>query len=948
MLVGATLAVLALPGPAAGQVQSYRHNDGGGFLNILPPGQNGFAGALDIGGFLASCPPTGTSNCPDARRPPHSGDQLAPYGDLVYSTPGLKQSDLGRFFKDASFGVRAGDTGRTYSPRSDVTIVRDRSAGVPHIYGRTREGALFGAGYAGTEDRLFVMDVLRNAGRGRLSSFAGGAEGNREMDREQWQIAPYTEADLQRQYDQADELYGEEGRAVQRDVDAYVAGINRYIAEAKADPLNKLPGEYAAILKPEGPDPWKVTDVIATASLIGGIFGKGGGRELDSALLYQRVLDRFGRRRGDGVFGDLRSAEDREAPTTVRGKSFPYQRPPRRVARGSLALPDRGSLRRTPAVAGGSGAGSASRSRGLAGGLLGFPSGASNALLVSGRESRSGRPLAVMGPQTGYFAPQLLSEMDLHGPGLDARGVAFAGVSLYVLLGRGRDYAWSATSASQDIVDTFAVDLCEPGGGRPSLSSNHYVFRGRCLAMETLERRNAWVPTPADQTPPGSETLRTQRTKIGLVTARATVGGTPVAYTSLRSTYFHEADSARAFSEFNDPARIRGPRDYQRAASKINFTFNWFYADPQDIAYFNSGDNPVRARNVSQHFPTRARFEWRGYDPERNISRRTRFSEHPQAVNQGFLTSWNNKPAPGYRAADDNYAYGSVYRSEPLDDRIIKGTRGRRKMTLPQLVDAAQTAGNVDLRADKVLAFALRILGRQRDPELAGAIRELRAWRRSGNLRKDADRDQVYEHSEAIRILDAWWPLWMRAQFEPTLGPQLFRSLEGIRDQDNEPNNHGAHLGSAYNGGWYHYAEKDLRTILSRIPERGRARRRALASGVVAFGSGRRDVRGLGPNAFVPRRARYSRVYCGGSGASNGTLQRCRRLLASSLKAALRVNRAELYEDEVCADYGRPNDQWCFDTIRQRPIGAIQHPLIHWVNRPTFQQALEIESRAPR
>ncbi len=69
------------------------------------------------------------------------------------------------------------------------------------------------------------------------------------------------------------------------DVTNYVAGINRYIQEARVNPT-KMPGEYAAIGKP-GPQDWKVTDVIATASLVGGIFGKGGGNELESALLYQ-------------------------------------------------------------------------------------------------------------------------------------------------------------------------------------------------------------------------------------------------------------------------------------------------------------------------------------------------------------------------------------------------------------------------------------------------------------------------------------------------------------------------------------------------------------------------------------------------------------------------------------------------------------------------------------
>ncbi len=72
-----------------------------------------------------------------------------------------------------------------------------------------------------------------------------------------------------------------------------------------------------------------------------------------------------------------------------------------------------------------------------------------------------------MGPQVAYFAPQILMEQDVHAPGIDARGAAFPGVNLFVQLGRGRDYAWSATSAGQDLIDTFAVPLCDTGGGPP-------------------------------------------------------------------------------------------------------------------------------------------------------------------------------------------------------------------------------------------------------------------------------------------------------------------------------------------------------------------------------------------------------------------------------------------------------------------------------------------------
>ena len=112
----------------------------------------------------------------------------------------------------------------TIHPRDGVTIVRDKQFGVPHVYGKTRGDVMFGTGYVGAQDRLFLMDVLRHTGRAQLSSFAGGAASNREMDRVQWQLAPYTEADLQRQIDLAEQVYGARGKQVHDDLTEYVAG----------------------------------------------------------------------------------------------------------------------------------------------------------------------------------------------------------------------------------------------------------------------------------------------------------------------------------------------------------------------------------------------------------------------------------------------------------------------------------------------------------------------------------------------------------------------------------------------------------------------------------------------------------------------------------------------------------------------------------------------------
>ena len=357
------------------------------------------------------------------------------YARLLSATPGVTQSTLGLLFKDASFGIAPGDQERVYSPRAGLTIARDSSYGVPHVYGTTREAAMFGLGYVAAEDRLFLIDALRHAGRGSLSGFAGGAAGNRAMDEEQWRLAPYTEADLQRQDDQLDDLYGEEGARLQRDAAEYVAGVNQYIREARLD-VTKMPGEYAAIARPL--EDWKMTDIIATASLVGGIFGKGGGDELTQMELRRSFIARYGARRGATLWREWAAYEDRDAPTTVRsGKRFPYQTPPRKPARDATAIADAGSLRRTTIVASASGSAAGERPNPIGGPLGGLldgllpnprqPRGMSNALVVSGAESASGHPLAVFGPQVSYLAPQILMEQDVHAPTIDARGVGVPG-----------------------------------------------------------------------------------------------------------------------------------------------------------------------------------------------------------------------------------------------------------------------------------------------------------------------------------------------------------------------------------------------------------------------------------------------------------------------------------------------------------------------------------------
>src|SRR4051794_1861194 len=653
------VAALLAATPAHAEPQPYGTNDASGFRNVLPPGEAGTDNALQLAQFEGG----GT-------RPAHWDDQQKLYENLVLASPGLTHDQIGDYFKDATFGVKPEDLASTESPKPGVTILRDRQFGVPHIYGDTRADVAFGAGYAGAEDRLFLMDVLRHTGRAQLSSFVGGGNGNRQMDRTQWQIAPYTEADLQKQVDQAPVLYGDLGRQVVDDVTAFVAGINQYVSEAKLDPT-KLPGEYAAFGKQ--PQPWTVTDVIAEASLIGGIFGKGGGNELRSALFLQALEQRFGRTAGDRAWSDFRSKNDPEAPTTVLKTRFPYETASPFSKRG-LALPDPGSVKFEelgPPLPGAS-ARDASLGAQLTRRMRSNPL-ASNWELVSARESKTGHPIGVLGPQVGYYVPQILMEEDLHGPGFDARGATFPGVHLYVQLGHGRDYAWSATTATSDNIDTFAEVLCQ--------DAYHYLYKGRCRAMDKLTVTNSWTPNASDKTPPGSETLTAYRTVHGILTARGKVGGKDVAYVLARTTYMHEADSAAGFMKLNDPNAVHDPESFRQAIDNINLVFNWGYIDARHIAYQLSGAFPQRAPGTSPDFPVfgTGQFDWQGFNPDNFTMSTVPLDQRPHTVDQRYLVSWNNKQAPGWAAADDKYTFGPVYRSQMIERRIQNGVKGARR-----------------------------------------------------------------------------------------------------------------------------------------------------------------------------------------------------------------------------------------------------------------------------
>ena len=941
----------------------------GKVFNVLPPGSSGnvdgaalltlgpgkgaddpaslLSGLQDPQGFFTTATPT---------RPTHFADQLEKYDALNTADPRrLTDRRLTRYFKDASLGVAAKDVVRTERPRPGVTIKWDKD-GVPHIIGRTDADVAYGAGVANIETRMFLTDVLRHTGAATMAQFVGPTEENIAQDAAQLRVAPYTPRQLTRQIENLARRSPEAARLIKA-FDAYIAGMNDKQNElcpatTASVPLpgglgmgfgEHCPAEYAALQRP--PAPYTRADIVSIASLVGGIFGTGGGGQYTNAIWLQQLQEKFGARQGRRIYDDLREKNDPESPVTspvrapyggsggvrpgLPGVALPDLHPKAtQLATGAIVNPD-GSLSPPPDGAAGShGNGSttdpkptpastgfgvdpvleAQRVQGaLQRAMQGEMVGMSNALLVDATHSVGGHPTAVFGPQTGYYAPQLLMEQELRGPHTAARGVSFAGTNFVVELGRGVDYAWSATSPYTDITDIVVQKLCNRDGSRPTVSSTAYVDgRGRCRPMVRYEHTETGLPNLASQAAPRQISFLVLRTDHGIVRLRTTVDGRPVAVVVQRSTYMHEADSVLGFVHLNDPSFVRDARSFMRAASGIQYTFNWYYVDDKDIAYYSSARLPVRAPGTDMDLPRwgSRKYDWKGFEP---------FDAHPHVVNpaQGYIANWNNKLAPGFASASQKWGDGAVYRSLTLSDRVKRLLRGGGRVTRAELVGAMIDAGTVDVRASYVLPKVLEVLGRPADGQDATAVRLLRQWVADGAHRVDRARTGAYGHQAAIALFDTWWdPDDMGASCAPKCGFSLpkdamRRGLGKYVDVLPEPldDHPREHIGSAFNGiSWYGYLHKDLRQVLGE-----------------------------------PVRGAYSRTYC-------GSLRQCRAALRRSLHAAV---RAALASQDVSSVRRLTYDK-SSDDIVSVPAGVTGVRRIDWQNRPTFQQVVRFDRHRPR
>src|SRR3954453_7883055 len=134
----------------------------GKFRSVLAQGEGQQLNVFEFGQYTASGQPPATYT-----------SQQPLYVDIMPRATSLTAADLDVFYKPTDFGSMPGGVGTNESPRAGVQIFRDAKFGMAHIYGATRQDAMFGAGYATAQERLFAMDALRHAAKGTLAELTG-------------------------------------------------------------------------------------------------------------------------------------------------------------------------------------------------------------------------------------------------------------------------------------------------------------------------------------------------------------------------------------------------------------------------------------------------------------------------------------------------------------------------------------------------------------------------------------------------------------------------------------------------------------------------------------------------------------------------------------------------------------------------------------------------------
>lgn len=329
---------------------------------------------------------------------------------------------------------------------ADVIIIRD-TWGIAHVYSGTDAGAMFGAGYASAQDRLYQMHRNRRAVQGRLAELVGLRRGG--------SFGSTVEQDRNFRHRQLDRY----ARRVVAKLDgstramllAYCAGVNHYIDTHRDDLLYLFEGQV--------PEPWEPADCLGAWNRVADYFSSSGLNKVQLQHEFERLVEQYGLEKAIELFSPPPILDEDAA--IVKREDVP----PETIELWEQYARDHGFGKLPSRFFMGAGAGDFE------------PPKFSHAWVVGGTRSGTGAAVLHSDPQTAVAGPSIWYEIHVRGATFDARGIGVAGCPGF-LIGWNGGVAWGLTALGPDVSDLFELKMAGP---------NEYEYDGQRYAMEVWQ-----------------------------------------------------------------------------------------------------------------------------------------------------------------------------------------------------------------------------------------------------------------------------------------------------------------------------------------------------------------------------------------------------------------------------------------------------------------------------
>jgi len=251
----------------------------------------------------------------------------------------------------------------------------------------------------------------------------------------------------------------------------------------------------------------------------------------------------------------------------------------------------------------------------------------SNAWVISGKHTASGKPLLAGDPHIAYSAPAVWYEAHLTAPGFNLYG-HYQALNPFALLGHNTQFGWSLTMFENDDVDLIAE---KPNPANPNQVSIGGQWVDLQTRTETIKVKGAANVQLAVRSSPHGPII----TDV----FKDNFGNTPIAM--WWAFLVTENPIGQAFYELN---RADTREKARSAAEKIHSPgLNVLWANTAgDIGWWAAAKLPIRPAGVN---PT---FILDGSTAEADKTGFYSFSFNPQEENpaRGYIVSANNQPKP--------------------------------------------------------------------------------------------------------------------------------------------------------------------------------------------------------------------------------------------------------------------------------------------------------------